>query len=243
MTYEPRIYRRTTAPGLVSFQVAVRETDLAISAGSDLSAEAREAVSALRRDLEAYVAAHPRFAETFVPIGVEAGAPAIVADMARAAEAAGVGPMAAVAGAMAEHVARRLALLSTEVIVENGGDCYLMGATDRVVAVHAGDSPLSGRVGILVSARELPLAVCTSSATVGPSVSLGRADAAVVIAGSGALADAVASALGNRVHSAADIRAAIGTVRDIPGVLGGMVVAGDAMGAWGSARVVPLAGA
>lgn len=241
MAYEPRIYRRRVdAASLVPFHVAVKETDLAISARRDLTAEALGLVRALRGDLETFVASNPRFAETFVPYEVPEGAPPIVADMARAAAVAQVGPMAAVAGAMAEHVARGLAVYSDEVIVENGGDCYLIGSTERVAAVHAGGSPMSGRFGIVIPARLQPVAVCTSSATVGHSVSLGRADAAVVIARNGALADAVASALGNRVHSGEDIQRAIEAVKHLDGVQGLAVVAGGTLGVWGVARLVPL---
>jgi ApbE superfamily uncharacterized protein (UPF0280 family) len=241
MEYEPRTYRRSVDPSsLVTFEVVVRETDLAISARRDLSDEAVALVRSLRRDIEVFCAAYPRFAESFVPFEVPADAPGIVADMARAASVASVGPMAAVAGAMAEHVARGLAAFSDDVIVENGGDCYLIGGIDRVVGVHAGTSPLSGRVGVLVAADLQPVAVCTSSATVGPSISLGRADAAVVIAGNGALADAVASALGNRVHSGEDVQRAMDAVKHLDGVLGLAVVAGGTLGAWGAARLVPV---
>lgn len=241
MAYEPRTYRRSVEPAsLVAFEVVVQQTDLAIAARTDLSDEAAALVRSLRGDIESFAAAHPRFIESFVPFEVPEDAPEIVADMARAASIASVGPMAAVAGAMAHHVARGLAEMSDEVIVENGGDCYLIGHAERIVAVHAGTSPLSGRVGIVIPPALQPVAVCTSSGTVGPSISLGRADAAVVVAESGALADAVASALGNRVHSAADVQRAIDAVKHLDGVLGLAVVAGGTLGAWGAAHLVPL---
>jgi ApbE superfamily uncharacterized protein (UPF0280 family) len=241
MAFEPRTYRRTVDPGgLATFEVVELETDVHIAAQRDLSGEAAGLVREARADLEAYIARHPRFRESFVPVAVEDDAPAIVRAMAAAADAAAVGPMAAVAGALAEFVGAGLSSQSREVIVENGGDVWLGGGTERVVAVHAGSSPLSGRVGILVPAELMPCAVCTSSATVGPSVSLGRADAACVVATSGALADAVASALGNRVHSPEDIERAMAAVRDIPGVLGLAVVIGESLGAWGRARLVPI---
>lgn len=243
MIFEPRTYRRRVAPaGLVTFEVVVRETDLQIAAERDLTREATALVEEARAEVEGYVAHHRRFVESFVPFEVDADAPPIVRAMAAAASSAGVGPMAAVAGAVAEHVARGLAIHSAEVVVENGGDVYLIGATERVVALHAGPSPMSGRIGIVLDAGLMPVAVCTSSATVGPSVSLGRADAACVIAHDGALADAVASALGNRVHSAADVQRAIDAVKGLAGVLGLVVVVGETLGAWGAARLVSLGG-
>jgi ApbE superfamily uncharacterized protein (UPF0280 family) len=241
MGFEPRTYRRAVEPaGLVTFEVVVRETDLQIAAGTDLSEEAIALATAARDDIESFISAHPRFVESFVPFEVPDSAPPIVREMAGAASRAGVGPMAAVAGAIAEYVARGLADLSDDVIVENGGDVFMISAVDRTLALHAGTSALSDRIGIVVPAGVMPVAVCTSSATVGPSVSLGRADAACAIAKSGALADAVASALGNRVHSGEDVSRAIAAVRHIDGVLGLVVVAGDTLGAWGAARLVSL---
>jgi ApbE superfamily uncharacterized protein (UPF0280 family) len=241
MTFEPRTYRRAVDPaGLVTFEVAVRETDLQVSARTDLADRAMELVKAARADIEGYAATHPFFVETYLPCDVSPDAPPIVRAMVRAATAATVGPMAAVAGAVAEYVARGLAELSDEVIVENGGDIFMVGATERTLRLHAGPSPLSDRVGIVLDAGLMPVAACTSSATVGPSVSLGSADAACVIADSGALADAVASALGNRVHSAEDVHVAIDAVKGIPGVRGLIVVVGETLGAWGVARLVAL---
>ncbi len=119
--------------------------------------------------------------------------------MAAAAQTAGVGPMAAVAGAIAECVGRELLEFSPEVIVENGGDIFLKVSHRRTVGIFAGDSPLTGRIGIQIEARDTPLGVCTSSGTVGHSLSFGRADAVVVLAPAAALADAAATAIGNRV--------------------------------------------
>jgi ApbE superfamily uncharacterized protein (UPF0280 family) len=241
MPYEPRTYRRAVDPaGLVTFEVVVAETDLQIAARTDLRDDALRLVEGARADIERFMDSHPFFADTFAPFDVPADAPAIVRSMSMAASLATVGPMAAVAGAVAEHVARGLEPLSDEVIVENGGDVFLCGSTDRVLALHAGPSPLSGKVGIELPASLLPCAVCTSSASVGPSVSLGRADAACVIARDGALADAVASALGNRVHSHEDIERAIEAVRGIRGVVGAVVVMGERLGAAGEVRFVSI---
>jgi ApbE superfamily uncharacterized protein (UPF0280 family) len=224
----------------VTFEVVHGETDLQVSAECDLAAEAAAVVAALREDLEGYVAAHPRFAESFVPVTVDSGAPEIVRAMAAAAETAGVGPMAAVAGAVAERVARSLAADSAEVIVENGGDVYFVGRTPRSVLLLAGDSPLSGRLAVALTAESLPCAVCTSSGTVGHSVSLGVADAVMVIAEDGALADAAATAAGNLVHGPADIERALERALGIASVRGAVIVAGGAVGALGAVTLVPV---
>ena len=239
MVYEPRTYRKAVdAAGLVSFEVVRAETDLHISASRELSSEAAALVERLRAPLEHYIAAHPHFAESFAPVEVERDAPEIVRSMADAARAVGVGPMAAVAGALAEGVARGLSALSSEVIVENGGDLYLMGAAPRTVLLQAGDSPLSGKVALDLRAEDLPVAICTSSGTVGHSVSLGVADAVTVLADDGALADAAATAVGNLIHCPSDAEAAVAYGRAIPGVRGVVIIAGERIGAAGAIRLV-----
>lgn len=242
MVFQPRIYRQNLdAAGLVGFEVVHGETDLHISTTRDLTAEATRLVADLRAGLEGYVATHPHFAESFAPVEVEASAPEIVRSMASAGRAAGVGPMAAVAGAVAERVARGLAPLSAEVIVENGGDLFIIGREPRTVLLLAGDSPLSGKVAISLPAGAPPLAVCTSSGKVGHSVSLGTAHAVTVVASHGALADAVATAAGNLVHGPEDIERALERAMGVRGVLGAVVVSEDALGALGKIELIPVA--
>ncbi|MCA1989441.1 MAG: hypothetical protein LDL07_09915, partial [Desulfarculus sp.] len=86
----------------------------------------------------------------------------------------------------------------------------------------------------------MPLAVCTSSGTVGHSLSLGRADAATILAKDAALADAAATALGNRVRTAADLATALDWAQGVPGVLGALVIKGSQLAAWGEVELVRL---
>jgi hypothetical protein len=244
MVWEPRGYRRQTdAAGLVTFEVIHGETDLQVSAVRDLSREAALIVAGLRGDLESYIGAHPLFAESFVPVECDVDAPEIIRAMAEAGARAGVGPMAAVAGSVAERVARGLAYHSPEVIVENGGDLFLLGQTRRRVLLVAGDSALSGRICIELDAEDLPSAVCTSSGKVGHSVSLGAAHGVTVIAADGAVADAAATAVGNLVHGPDGIERALERALAIEGVRAAVVVTGDRIGALGGVRLVPLGSA
>jgi uncharacterized protein len=238
---EPRTYRaRMARPGLMGFRVAVKETDLWVLAARDFSPEVREIVIQERRQLEAYIAGHPEFLTTLVPWPPDPFAPPVVREMIEAAAAAEVGPMAAVAGALAARVGRQLAPLSPEIIVENGGDIFLAIQQPATVALFAGKSPLSHRVGLNLDPGLSPLGVCTSSATVGHSLSLGRADAACVLAKSCALADAAATALGNRVQGPDTIASALAWVAALPDILGAVVIVGDKLGAWGQVELVPL---
>ena len=239
--FERRFYREDLgSKDLESFTVVVKETDLFILADSDLGALARETVLKHRHQLETYISHHTEFLKSLVPVRPSAGAPESAMRMARAAEAAGVGPMAAVAGVFAELVGEELLKESSQVIVENGGDIFIKANKERVASVYAGDSPLSDKVGIRITPEDTPLGVCTSSGKVGPSLSLGVAHAACVIARSAALADAAASAVGNAVRSAGDVEKALAVAQSIEGVLGAVVVSGDRLGAWGQVELVKL---
>lgn len=239
--YRERTYRnRVRRKGLTSFRVTVSETDLLVQAAVRLEREARESVVRHRGYLEAFLQVHPGFRTALTPWSLEGPAAAVVREMVAAGRAAGTGPMAAVAGAIAERVGRDLLERSPEIIVENGGDIFVKADGPVVVAVFAGASPLSMRMGLRLDPRENPVGVCTSSGTVGHSMSLGRADAVCVVSGSCALADAAATAIGNRVRSPKDISAALALARDVPGVAGALVVCEDQAGAWGEVEIVPL---
>jgi ApbE superfamily uncharacterized protein (UPF0280 family) len=241
MTYEPRTYRTTVeAEDLVCFEVSISETDLMICAEEDLTDLAEDLVVSARWEIESFIQQHPEFEKSFAPYEVPHDASGLIARMASAAVRARVGPMAAVAGAVAQQVAEGLAEHSKEVIVENGGDLYLVGERDRVIGIHAGASPVSGKVGMRVSGGLLPVSVCTSSGTVGHSMSFGRADAVSVMARDGSLADAVATALANRVQGPEDVQRAIDAARSVIGVLGVLVVVEGSLGAWGNVRLVSL---
>jgi len=234
--YEPRVYRHWVKDkDLVSFNVVVKETDLYIRASSDLEAEARKLVTKYRNLLERYIAQHPSFLTSLEPVAVTDNAPAIVSEMAKAAGKAGVGPMAAVAGAIAEFVGRELLALSPEVIIENGGDIYIKSLRKRRIGIYAGKSPLSGKIAL-----ETPLGICTSSGTVGHSLSFGKADAAIVLSPSATLADAAATAIGNIVLQPADIPRGIELARSIDGVSGAIIIKDDKMGLWGEVKLYPV---
>ena len=237
--YEERTYRHTIKDtDLVSFTARVKETDLYIRAERDLAAEALSAIEECRAPLEKYIQNHPLFLHSLEPLLVAEDAPAIVKTMAGAGRQAGVGPMAAVAGAMAGMVGRKLLQYSREIVVENGGDIFMQTRKKRMVGIFAGRSPFSGKLALEISPEMMPAGICASSGTVGPSLSLGLADAAIVLSHSPALSDAAATAVANLVKAADDIQAALDFGRKIEGILGIVVIKGDRMGAWGEVKLV-----
>jgi len=239
--YEPRFYRHWIKDSdLVSFEVAVKQTNLYIRAQRNLKDKALDSVLKHRASLEAYIGRHPLFLTTLDPYQSEAEAPAIVKEMARVSQLTGVGPMAAVAGVIAEVVGRDLLAFSPEVIVENGGDIFLKISRKRLVGIYAGQSSFTQKIALEIMPRETPLGICTSSGTVGHSLSLGSADAVIVLSPSASLADAAATALGNVVKAADDIPQAIEKAQSIEGLRGVVIIVGDKMGVWGKVKIVPL---
>jgi ApbE superfamily uncharacterized protein (UPF0280 family) len=240
-SYQPRTYRtRMGRSGLVGFRVAVKETDLMILAQRDLTTEVRSLIIQERQQLEAYGQQHPEFFTTLTPWPPDPYAPPLVRTMISAAAVAGVGPMAAVAGAIAARVGEALKIYSDEIIVENGGDIFMRLKHPATVSLYAGRSPLSHKVGLKIYPDREIWGVCTSSGTVGPSLSFGRADAACVVATDAALADACATALGNRVPEASAINEALDWLGAVPGLTGAVVIVGEHLGAWGQIELVPL---
>ncbi|MDX9787589.1 MAG: UPF0280 family protein [Desulfobacterales bacterium] len=240
---QPRTYRhRIQKEGLTTFNITVRETDLLIRADKPLDRIALNSILCHRRFLEAFIAQHPVFATSLVPWTVSEPMPAIVWDMIRAGQKAGVGPMASVAGAVSQRVGEDLSVYSKEVIIENGGDVYIKTDAPVTVGIYAGKSPLSLRIGLNIASGNAPMAVCTSSGTVGHSLSFGNADAVSVVSKSCALADAAATAIGNRVLSAKEIQQAMAFGQTIDGVEGILIIVGEQMGVWGKLELVPLSG-
>jgi ApbE superfamily uncharacterized protein (UPF0280 family) len=237
--YEPRIYRLwSTDNDLVSFNVTVKETDLYIRARRDLQTETRKVVIVERAALEDYIRRRPGFSVAMEPYPIEDSAPGIVREMAEAAEKAGVGPMAAVAGAIAERVGKALLEFSPEVIVENGGDIFLLSRKRRLVGIYAGKSPFSDRLALEIRPSEMPLGICTSSGTVGHSLSLGKADAVIVLAPCTALADAAATAIGNLVKEDDDVPRGLDFAREIDGLNGAVIIKNEKMALWGRVKIV-----
>ncbi len=234
-SYINRTYRNDAIFGnLVSFTVRVKETDLFIRAKKDLSLIATDAVLHLRSQIEQYSSNNTAFLDSFDPLPFDSLAPPIVKEMLRCACLAKVGPMASVAGALAEFTGKGLLKESDEIVVENGGDIFMKVNHVATVGIFAADSPLSGKLAIKIRPEETPIGICTSSATIGHSISLGRADAVCILAKSATLADAAATAVGNIVKKKADIKLGIERGRCIEGVLGMVIVIGNSMGAFGN---------
>ncbi|MEM2934628.1 MAG: UPF0280 family protein [Methanocellales archaeon] len=187
-----------------------------------------------RKQLEEYISRDPFFKITLEPYECGERAPEIVRLMCKGAKKARVGPMAAVAGAIAELALEAMIERGAlHAIVENGGDIAILNDREIVIGIYAGESPFKN-LGFLLEPRDKPIGICTSSGTVGPSLSFGNADAATVIANSASLADACATLLGNEVKGKLSVKSAFNSIKGIEGVEGALVVISDTLAAWGN---------
>lgn len=242
MNYVNRTYREHFRQGRWKhFVVKYKETDLWIgvdkaSFQAGMAAFAEKQVRKLRTDMEAYLQTDGQYAKALVAYPAASHAPLIFQDMSAVSATTGIGPMSAVAGAVARHVASALKAeyYIREIIVENGGDIYADFCEDMDISVFAGASPLSEKVGLHIEAARSPLGICTSSGTVGPSLSFGKADAVMVICRDVLLADSYATAFANKIQTTADIDRVIEEIGKTDHIIAAMVIKDDKMGVTGS---------
>lgn len=233
MEYRERSYRsRFSSDERRWFCVKFLESDLWIgvdrgSYRASMEADTYAMLVDLRRQMDAYLLMDPQYKTALTPYDAGLEAPNILKEMSRVSHKTGIGPMSAVAGAVAKKVAEFLG--TQEVIVENGGDIYAQAASDMDISVFAGQSPLSEKIGLHIPAADFPLGICTSSGTVGPSLSLGRADAVMIVCKDVLLADSYATAMANRIKTVNDLQSVIDRISDIPEILGAIAVKDDRM--------------
>jgi len=236
--YKDKHYRSLIKEDFLKpYQIKVSETDLYIRTDTDLSDKVLRSVIKHRNFIEEYIKKRPDFLSSLTPLGEDSRAPEIVREMLKFTKIAHVGPMASVAGALAECVGFDLLKYSENAIVENGGDVFIRTNKALRVGIFAADSPLSMKVAIRVMPEETPMGVCTSSASVGHSLSFGIADAVCVTSQSAILADAVATFIGNRVKRKEDIKKAIEDGLKISGVWGIIIISGDLLGVGGDIQI------
>jgi len=244
-THDPE---RIFAGELFRARKSVEEANLLILSdlprGIDVAVES---VAAHMSELKGYLELNPSFRLALLPLEVEGSAPKVVRMAASAAAGAGIGPMAAVPGALADLAVARMQEIGCGVsLVENGGEISATSERPILVAIYAGQSPVSGRFGFFLEGGDFPIGIATSSATVSHALSFGEADAAVVVAGSAVLADAAATRVCNAVRGE-DVRESVEeglrTAEKIPDVRGAIVVRSSHVGVVGRLpRIVALQG-
>lgn len=232
--YQERFYRnQMLSENFIQFNITEMESDLQIISKTDLKLKASELIKKYRREIKDYIYTDPSFLNSLTPITPKENAPEIVRHMCLVASITNVGPMAAVAGAISEYVGMELLKFTDEIILENGGDIFLTSKNNKKILVYAGSSPFSNKIALEVPGNHTPLGICTSSGTLGHSLSFGKADAVVILAEDTLLADAAATSICNMIQSSDDLESGIAFAKSINGIQGILIIIGDKMGAWG----------
>ena len=215
----------------------IKETFVWITADEKRYIEiAKEEIKQRRKELERFMRWHPYFLVTLESYQIEEKnkIPEIVTRMTESAEKFGIGPMSAVAGTLAEFAVEAMHDAgATYAMVDNGGDVALICDREVLVGIYAGESPFSNRIALKLHPSSSLLGVCTSSGTVGHSISFGNADAATVISNSASLSDAAATALGNSVTVAQSVSKAFGVIKHVQGIKGALIIYKDTLATWG----------
>jgi uncharacterized protein len=237
--YKDRFYREWIKRNdLEKFSVSIKDSDLFILCDKDLKGNALNKLTFLRGELENYIGRYEIFSSILKPYTCSHSAPEIVKLMCSASATYDVGPMASVAGAFSEFVGRELLKYSSTVIVENGGDIFARSEKLVRFALYAGeDSPFSNNIIFELDAKD-GIGVCTSSASVGPSFSFGKADAVVAVADNTAMADAAATAIANKIKCPDDIDKVISTEKEKGNLKALIACCGEKIGFWGDINIV-----
>lgn len=233
------------SPDLKTFTLNEKETCLSISIDHEsysksLISNCKDSLLSVRSDIEKYIKSHHNFKSSFKPLKIWPNAPDIVRRMGDAAQTANVGPMAAVAGAIAETLGEEISRYCKEVIIENGGDIYIKSSQKRVIGIFASKTRFSYQIGLELEKSQTPIGLCTSSGTIGSSISLGKADAVIIKANNASLADAVATATANIIRTSQDLKPAIEFANKITGVFGILAIKDNLLSAWGNIKLVKI---
>ena len=216
-----------------------KETILTILCDEGMDRVISDAVFEARSIIESKIAEDPFFGITYDPYPVDDGDDPLIQNMRRASELSGVGPMSGVAGAVALRTAERLVEAGSSVaVVENGGDIAFYSPGPVPVGLFA-DHPVLTDMAFLMESDHIT-GVCSSSRTVGPSVSFGNSSISTVFSDDVILADCCATALGNLVKDEGSLQSSVERIGSLEGVKGCMSCCGDKVAIYGDIpEIVP----
>lgn len=220
---------------LVKQHFEVRQTAVTIIGESRYLPAGKDAIFEARHAIERFIAADPLFRDTLEPYDEPKDAHPLVKRMCDAGRAAGVGPMAAVAGAIAEFAVQAMQENGSDhAVVDNGGDIALLLAEETDVGIYTLNPKFQG-LGLRCRPSDSIFGICTSSGQIGPSISFGMAEAATAVSRNVALADACATRLGNLIvrDEESIIQGALDNITSIEGIDGALVIIGDSIGVKG----------
>ncbi|MCK9266112.1 UPF0280 family protein [bacterium] len=238
--FKERFYRdMATSSGLKRYTIKVEETDLLVMSQKFLKREVQGEVVKQRDIIKRYIEENPEFYISFSPLICDTES-RIIKLMCLSSEMTDTGPMASVSGAIAEVVGEKLFSETDEIFIENGGDIYARMQNEFVVAIYAGTSPFSMRLGIKFKGGLLPLGIATSSGTVGHSFSYGNADAVTVVSRSATFSDGAATYFCNIVKDRIEKDKIEKEIKKFPFIEGMLIIKEREMFLWGNIELISL---
>ena len=234
-----------------------KESDITIISDSNTAiSRAKISFQFHRANLEDFVLRNSKFLKSFSPVKVNTSY-RVIELMAEVAFLCDVGPMAAVAGALADLMLEEMQLKgdnedpnfkeSRIALVENGGEIAIDSEEPMKIALYAGQNELNSNLGFLVKKEDCPIGIGTSSATIGHAISLGQSDAVTIFAKNAALADAAATKVGNAVKGKdveKSIKKGLDIIDQLEGVTGAFISRGNKVGQIGKLpQLIKIVGA
>ena len=205
-------------------KVEIEETAATIAAARDYIEPAVTAIKAARAEIERKIRRDDFFLTTLEPYSPGDDDGRVIHRMCEASNMAGVGPMATVAGTIAQEAMEAMASEGcTHGWVDNGGDIALLLESAGTVEIFSEPDSRSA-CALELEPTDTIIGICTSSGRLGHSISLGNSDAAVAIADNAILADALATAIGNRVAGADSLKTCFDPFKEIKGFIAGLAM-------------------
>ncbi len=207
-----RIYRNYAKDNEYKFNVTIKESDLYFISDKNIKKQAYLELIKLRKIIEKHIKERPTFYTSLKPLNLpDYDIHEMIKEMYLAAQKADVGPFASIAGVIAEFIGKKLLKFCNEIIVENGGDIYINTKKDRIIRIYCEKIK---NLGIKISKEIQPISICSSSSKIGHSISFGSADLVVVISKKGAIADAFATSICNKIKNLNDLQKTINNVNE-----------------------------
>jgi len=242
--YDSRsIYRKSISlKDKYFYRLRYKYTDIFITSDADILNDLEEPVISFYSCLEGIILHDRTFLKSLEPIKEKENYPGYIKKMCRAACRFGVGPMAAVAGAVCDRIAEKISGNCGLLMIENGGDVFIKSEKSVRIGLFISNSFFSDRLNIVIDAKQTPCGICSSSGTMGHSLSLGKSDLVTVMAESAAMADAAATAVANSIMENSDVEKSINIYKKYKEVKGIIVIKDNSIGLWGELQIIKSGG-
>jgi len=232
------IYRKDiSVSGKYSYRINYKYTDIYITSDRDIYKDLEKPVKSFYRSLEKVILQNREFEKSLIPLKAEKDYPEIVKKMCRSAEIFEVGPMASVAGAVCDELARYISGSCGFLMIENGGDSYIKSSSSVTAGLYTGSKYFPKNLMISIDKNSMPCGLCSSSGIMGHSFSRGSCDLVTVMSDTAVTADAAATAVANSVRARSHVDEALKKYRDYEGIRGLVIIKDDRIAIWGDLQL------